>query len=85
LTVIALVANSLQSLLSFIPKLALVVGFFARLLTLVLPAAALRSLVSFVMKDPPTHARDTTCTFLRSRGGVEQALYVLIFLSPGHI
>jgi len=75
-----LVANCLQSLLSFIPRLALVVSFFARLLTLILPATALRSVVRFVMNDPPIHALDTTWTFLQSRGGVKQALYVLTLL-----
>ncbi|KAJ5191828.1 Protein of unknown function DUF2305 [Penicillium cinerascens] len=68
--------QKLTRLLSFIPRLALVVSFFARLLTLVLPATALRSIVRFVMNDPPVHALDTTCNFLQSRGGVKQALHM---------
>ncbi|KAJ5303959.1 uncharacterized protein N7443_003619 [Penicillium atrosanguineum] len=68
--------QKLTGLLSIIPRLALVVGFFARLLTFILPVVALRSVVGVVMKDPPGHALDTTCTFLRSRGSVRQALYV---------
>ncbi|KAJ5664969.1 uncharacterized protein N7477_007417 [Penicillium maclennaniae] len=68
--------QKLTGLLSIIPRLALVVGFFARLLTFTLPMVALRSVVRVVMNDPPEHALDTTCTFLRSRGGVRQALHM---------
>ncbi|KAJ5573502.1 uncharacterized protein N7459_007929 [Penicillium hispanicum] len=68
--------QKLTKLLSLIPRLALVVGFFARLLTLLLPTSILRSLVRFVMKNPPTHALNTTLAFLRSRDGVKQALHM---------
>ncbi|KAJ5619199.1 hypothetical protein N7510_003183 [Penicillium lagena] len=66
--------QKLTTLLSFIPGLALVVGFFARLLTFLLPNQALRSLIRFVMNSPPDHALDATFTFLKSPTGVRQAL-----------
>ncbi|KAJ6002083.1 hypothetical protein N7499_002051 [Penicillium canescens] len=79
-TVIDIAASAsgrkLTTLLSIIPRFAAVVGFFARLLTLLLPASILRALVRFVMNDPPSHALDATCSFLRSSGGVRQALHM---------
>lgn len=61
-------------MLSFIPRLALVVGFFAKLLAFLLPLRALRGLVATVMGNPPVHALDTTLNFLKSKKGVVQAL-----------
>ncbi|KAJ5322774.1 hypothetical protein N7452_011063 [Penicillium brevicompactum] len=68
--------QKLSTLLSIIPRLALVVSLFARLLTFILPVSVLRAVVRVVMNDPPSHALDTTCSFLRSRGGVRQALHM---------
>ncbi|KAJ5794855.1 hypothetical protein N7457_001454 [Penicillium paradoxum] len=68
--------QKLTTLLSIIPRLAVVVGLFARLLTFLLSASLLRSAVRFVMDDPPVHALDATCAFLKSRGGVRQALHM---------
>ncbi|KAJ5919701.1 hypothetical protein N7454_009536 [Penicillium verhagenii] len=56
--------------------LAFVVAFFARILTSLLPSSALKLVVRTVMKNPPAHALDTTVAFLKSSGGVRQALYV---------
>jgi pimeloyl-ACP methyl ester carboxylesterase len=72
--------NQSQTLLSVIPRLALVVSFFARILTVLLPVSLLRSVIRVVMDDPPSHALETTCSFLKSRGGVRQALYVISFV-----
>lgn len=69
-------APGVQTLLSIIPRLAVMVSFFARLLTFLLPSSLLRSVVRLVMGDPPVHALDATCAFLKSPGGVRQALYV---------
>ncbi|CAG7926717.1 unnamed protein product [Penicillium olsonii] len=68
--------QKLTTLLSIIPRLASVVSLFARLLTFLLPLSVLRSVVRVVMNGPPTHALDTTCLFLKSRGGVRQALHM---------
>ncbi|KAJ5512595.1 hypothetical protein N7463_002147 [Penicillium fimorum] len=68
--------QKLTTLLSIIPRLAVVVSFLARLLTLLLPASLLRSVARLVMGDPPVHALDTTCAFLKSPRGVRQALYM---------
>ncbi|KAJ5146026.1 uncharacterized protein N7515_000590 [Penicillium bovifimosum] len=68
--------QKLTTLLSIIPRLAVVVGLFARLLTFLLPTALLRAVVGFVMNNPPVHALDATCAFLKSRGGVRQALHM---------
>ncbi|OQE21492.1 hypothetical protein PENFLA_c014G01725 [Penicillium flavigenum] len=68
--------QKLTTLLSIIPRLAVVVSLFARLFTFLLPASLLRSVVRLVMNDPPVHALDTTCAFLKSRGGVRQALHM---------
>ncbi|CAG8899658.1 unnamed protein product [Penicillium egyptiacum] len=68
--------QKLTTLLSIIPRLALVVSLFARLLTFLFPASLLRSVVRLVMDDPPVHALDATCAFLKSRGGVRQALHM---------
>ncbi|CAI7666824.1 unnamed protein product, partial [Penicillium pancosmium] len=62
------------ALLSIIPQFALVVSFFARLLTFILPDSILKSAIRTVMKNPPPHALETTFTFLKSPGGVRQAL-----------
>ncbi|KAJ5177135.1 uncharacterized protein N7482_003012 [Penicillium canariense] len=74
--ILILAISAMQTLLSFFPHFALVVGFLAHLLTTLLPSAALKWLIKLVMNDPPTHARDTTFSFLNSPGGVRQALYV---------
>ncbi|KAJ5197006.1 hypothetical protein N7449_007485 [Penicillium cf. viridicatum] len=68
--------QKLTTLLSIIPRLAVVVSFFARLLTFLLPTSLLRSVVRLVIGDPPVHALDATCAFLKSRGGVRQALHM---------
>ncbi|KAG0156004.1 hypothetical protein PDIDSM_3180 [Penicillium digitatum] len=68
--------QKLTTLLSMIPRLAVVVSFFARILTFLLPESLLRSVVRLVMDDPPVHALDATCAFLKSRGGVRQALHM---------
>ncbi|KGO77942.1 Protein of unknown function DUF2305 [Penicillium italicum] len=68
--------RKLTTLLSIIPRLAVAVSFFARLLTLLLPTSLLRSVVRLVMGDPPAHGLDATCAFLKSRGGVRQALHM---------
>ncbi|KXG49990.1 Protein of unknown function DUF2305 [Penicillium griseofulvum] len=68
--------QKLTTLLSIIPRLAVVVSFFARLLTFLLPASLLRSVVRLFMGDPPDHALDTTCSFLKSPRGVRQALHM---------
>ncbi|KAJ5089143.1 hypothetical protein N7532_007827 [Penicillium argentinense] len=68
--------QKLTTLLSMIPQLALVVSIFARVLTLILPDAILKSVIRLVMKNPPPHALDTTFTFLKSPGGVRQALHM---------
>ncbi|KAJ5381846.1 uncharacterized protein N7496_004274 [Penicillium cataractarum] len=68
--------QKLTTLLSFIPHLALVVSFFARILTTLLPTPALKALVKLVMHNPPAHALDTTTSFLKSAGGVRQALHM---------
>ncbi|KAJ5360364.1 Protein of unknown function DUF2305 [Penicillium concentricum] len=68
--------QKLTTLLSIIPRLAVVVSFLARLLTFLLPVSLLRSVVRLVMGDPPVHALDTTCAFLKSPRGVRQALYM---------
>ncbi|KAJ5775431.1 uncharacterized protein N7511_000442, partial [Penicillium nucicola] len=79
-TVVDIAASSsgrkLTTLLSIIPRFAAVIGFFARLLTLLLPTSILRALVRFVMNNPPVHALDATCSFLESSGGVRQALHM---------
>ncbi|OJJ68526.1 hypothetical protein ASPBRDRAFT_198958 [Aspergillus brasiliensis CBS 101740] len=68
--------KKLTTLLSFIPHLALVVSFFARILTTLLPDFALRALIKLFMADPPSQAVDTTCAFLKSKRGVRQALHM---------
>ncbi|KAJ5637178.1 hypothetical protein N7490_007057 [Penicillium lividum] len=68
--------QKLTTLLSFIPQLAVLVAFFARLLTSVLPFSTLKSVVKCVMNDPPVHGLETTVEFLRSPGGVRQALHM---------
>ncbi|KAJ5992257.1 hypothetical protein N7451_007981 [Penicillium sp. IBT 35674x] len=68
--------QKLTALLSFLPQLALIVSFFARILTSVLPSSTLKSVVRFVMRNPPAHGLDTTFEFLKSSGGVRQALHM---------
>ncbi|KAJ6110701.1 hypothetical protein N7486_002936 [Penicillium sp. IBT 16267x] len=68
--------QKLTTLLSFLPQLALLVGFFARILTSVLPSSTLKAVVRSVMKDPPAHGLETTFEFLKSSGGVRQALHM---------
>ncbi|KAJ5536164.1 hypothetical protein N7513_009350 [Penicillium frequentans] len=68
--------QKLTALLSFLPQLALIVSFFARILTSILPSSTLKSVVRFVMRNPPAHGLDTTFEFLKSSGGVRQALHM---------
>ncbi|KAJ5272551.1 hypothetical protein N7478_007676 [Penicillium angulare] len=68
--------QKLTTLLSILPHFAIIVGFLARILTFLLPSTTLKSTIRFVMKNPPTHALDTTFEFLKSGGGVRQALHM---------
>ncbi|KAL4916791.1 hypothetical protein BDW62DRAFT_218427 [Aspergillus aurantiobrunneus] len=68
--------QKLMFLLRLIPQLALVVSFFARILTAVLPNPIIRTLVKFVMRSPPDAAVDATVSFLKSKRGVRQALHM---------
>ncbi|OOQ89097.1 hypothetical protein PEBR_10614 [Penicillium brasilianum] len=68
--------QKLTTVLSLIPHLDLVVSFFARILTTILPTPALKALVKLVMHNPPAHALDATTSFLKSAGGVRQALHM---------
>ncbi|KAJ6007567.1 hypothetical protein N7540_011543 [Penicillium herquei] len=68
--------QKLTTLLSFIPRLALLVGYFATILTALLPSTFLKLAIRSVMKNPPPHGLETTCTFLKSSGGVRQALHM---------
>lgn len=65
-----------------IPQLALVVSILARLLTTLIPASTLYTLIRSFMKNPPLHALETTYTFLTSTNGVRQALYFSPIPSP---
>ncbi|KAG2016729.1 hypothetical protein GB937_006209 [Aspergillus fischeri] len=62
--------------LYFIPQLALVVGFLARVLAMLLPGALLRGLIKNVMGSPPDSAVETTAAFIKSKRGVRQALHM---------
>ncbi|KAL4784604.1 hypothetical protein BJX76DRAFT_213778 [Aspergillus varians] len=66
----------LTFLLRFIPQLALVVSFLARILTAVLPNSILRAVIRYVMRSPPDAAVAATASFLKSRRGVRQALHM---------
>ncbi|KAL4900186.1 hypothetical protein BDW74DRAFT_102804 [Aspergillus multicolor] len=68
--------QKLTFLLRIIPHFALVVSFFARLLTAILSTGMLRGLVRSVMRAPPESAVDSTTKFLRSKHGVRQALHM---------
>ncbi|KAE8148583.1 hypothetical protein BDV25DRAFT_141637 [Aspergillus avenaceus] len=68
--------QKLTRLLAFIPQLALVVGFLARVLTALVPGALLRSLIRFYMGSPPESMVETTAGFLESKRGVRQALHM---------
>ncbi|KAJ5737605.1 uncharacterized protein N7483_002730 [Penicillium malachiteum] len=68
--------QKLTTLLYFIPQLALLVGYFATILTALLPSTFLKFVIRSVMKNPPPHGLETTCTFLKSSGGVRQALHM---------
>ncbi|KAJ5716486.1 hypothetical protein N7493_008397, partial [Penicillium malachiteum] len=68
--------QKLTTLLSFIPQLALLVGYFATILTTLLPFTFLKLAIRSVMKNPPPHGLETTCKFLKSSGGVRQALHM---------
>lgn len=70
--------DSRQRLLYFIPQLALVVGFLARVLAMLLPGALLRGVIKNVMGSPPDSVVETTAAFIRSKRGVTQALFVSI-------
>ncbi|KAF7717796.1 Uncharacterized protein PECH_008435 [Penicillium ucsense] len=68
--------QKLTTLLSIIPHFATVVSFIAGILTSILSMSALKSVIKLVMRDPPTHALETTTSFLKSRQGVRQALHM---------
>ncbi|KAF9894072.1 hypothetical protein FE257_009045 [Aspergillus nanangensis] len=68
--------QKLTRILYFIPQLALMVGAFVRILTALIPHAILWRLVNFYMGSPPRGMVDTTTAFLKSRGGVQQALHM---------
>ncbi|GFF56134.1 UPF0554 protein C2orf43 homolog [Aspergillus udagawae] len=68
--------QKLTQLLYFIPQLALVVGFLARVLATLLPGALLRGLIKNVMGSPPDSAVGTTAAFIKSKRGVRQALHM---------
>lgn len=63
-----------QRLLSIIPQLALVAGILVRILTALVPASLLRSLIRIYMPSAPDAMVDTTAGFLKSKRGVQQAL-----------
>ncbi|OJJ95278.1 hypothetical protein ASPACDRAFT_48022 [Aspergillus aculeatus ATCC 16872] len=68
--------RKLTTLLTILPHLALIASLFARVLTTLLPASMLRTVVRLAMGSPPSAAVDTTCRFLGSRRGVRQALHM---------
>ncbi|KAH3577857.1 hypothetical protein KXV22_006764 [Aspergillus fumigatus] len=68
--------QKLTRLLYFIPQLALVVGFLARVLAMLLPDALLRGLIKNVMGSPPDSAVETTAAFIKNKCGVRQALHM---------
>ncbi|PKX97045.1 bifunctional triacylglycerol lipase/ester hydrolase [Aspergillus novofumigatus IBT 16806] len=56
--------------------LALVVGFLARVLAMLLPGNLLQGLIKNVMGSPPDSAVETTAALLKSKRGVRQALHM---------
>ncbi|PIG87686.1 hypothetical protein AARAC_000817 [Aspergillus arachidicola] len=68
--------QKLTRMLSFIPQLAVVVGFLVRILTALLPGSLLRSLIRFYMGSPRDNMVETTAAFLESGYGVQQALHM---------
>ncbi|PYH80456.1 hypothetical protein BO82DRAFT_337976 [Aspergillus uvarum CBS 121591] len=68
--------RKLTTLLTILPHLALIASLFARVLTTLLPAFLLRTIVRLAMGSPPPDAVDTTCRFLTSKRGVRQALHM---------
>ncbi|KAF7118707.1 hypothetical protein CNMCM5793_008246 [Aspergillus hiratsukae] len=68
--------QKLTRLLYFIPRLALVVGFLARVLAMLLPGHLLRGLIKNVTGSPPDSAVETTAAFIKSKRGVRQALHL---------
>ncbi|KAE8381371.1 hypothetical protein BDV26DRAFT_289432 [Aspergillus bertholletiae] len=68
--------QKLTRMLSFIPQLALVVGFLVRILTALVPSSLLRTLIRFYMGSPRDNMVDTTAAFLESGYGVQQALHM---------
>ncbi|KKK25453.1 hypothetical protein ARAM_006343 [Aspergillus rambellii] len=68
--------RKLTFLLRLIPQLAIVVAFVARVLTLVFPDCALRTLIRWFMKSPPEEAVTATASFLKSKYGVREALHM---------
>ncbi|PYI25456.1 hypothetical protein BP00DRAFT_358417 [Aspergillus indologenus CBS 114.80] len=68
--------RKLTTLLTILPHLALLASLFARVLTTLLPAFMLRTVVRLAMGSPPPDAVDTTCRFLASKRGVRQALHM---------
>lgn len=65
-----------QRILSFIPQLALLASLLVALVTSLLPDPILRFLVGAAMGSPPDEVVDTTLGFLKSKRGVQQAMYV---------
>ncbi|KAK1144590.1 hypothetical protein N8T08_005463 [Aspergillus melleus] len=68
--------QKLTRLLSIIPQLALVAGIIVRILTALVPASILRSLIRIYMPSAPDTMVDTTAGFLKSKRGVQQALHM---------
>ena len=66
-----------KALLRFIPKLAIVVSLLTRSLTTILPDSVIRLLIRVVMKSPPDGVVESTLSFLKSRNGVRQAMYII--------
>ncbi|RAK74266.1 bifunctional triacylglycerol lipase/ester hydrolase [Aspergillus fijiensis CBS 313.89] len=77
--------RKLTTLLAILPHLALIASLVARVLTTLLPAPMLRTVVRLVMGSPPSAAVDTTCRFLTSRRGVRQALITPNPAPPGYL
>ncbi|KAJ5908280.1 hypothetical protein N7495_000962 [Penicillium taxi] len=68
--------QKLTTLVSLIPHLPIIVSLFARLLTFLLPVSVIRFLIRAVMGNSPPHGLETTIKFLKSPGGVRQALHM---------
>ncbi|KAI9040604.1 bifunctional triacylglycerol lipase/ester hydrolase [Aspergillus affinis] len=68
--------QKLTRLLSIIPQLALVAGILVRILTALVPASIMRSLIRIYMPSAPGTMVETTTGFLKSKRGVQQALHM---------